>query len=43
MAAGKTERDATDAAAAMSDREIIMSRIIDAPREFVFKALATKS
>jgi uncharacterized protein YndB with AHSA1/START domain len=42
MAAGKTERDATDAAA-MSDREIIISRIIDAPREFVFKALATKS
>jgi uncharacterized protein YndB with AHSA1/START domain len=43
MAAGKTERDATDAATAMSDREIIISRIIDRPREFVFKALATKS
>lgn len=43
MASGKTKRDATDAAAAMSVREIIISRIIDAPREFVFKALATKS
>jgi hypothetical protein len=43
MAAGKTERAAADAAAAMSGREILISRIIDAPRELVFQALAPKN
>jgi uncharacterized protein YndB with AHSA1/START domain len=44
MAAGKTQRDTTDAAAtAMSDRELFLSRIIDAPRERVFVGLVTKS
>jgi uncharacterized protein YndB with AHSA1/START domain len=39
MAAGKTERGTTDTGAtAMSDRELVISRIIDAPREHVFKA-----
>ena len=37
MAAG------TDTAAAMSDREILILRIIDAPRELVFQALAPKN
>jgi uncharacterized protein YndB with AHSA1/START domain len=39
MAAGKTERDTTDAATTGTpDRELIISRIIAAPRERVFKA-----
>ncbi len=39
MAAGKTEKDTTGTAATtLLDRELVISRIIDAPRERVFKA-----
>jgi len=39
MAARKAEKDTTGFAATMtSDRELVIARIIDAPRERVFKA-----
>ena len=38
MAARKAEKDTGFAATMTSDRELVIARIIDAPRERVFKA-----